>query len=74
MSTVKRRINISLPREIDKTLGKLAKRDDMPEATKALDLIRLALEIEEDHYFQNIAERRMKGKVKWLPDSDKIWK
>ena len=74
MATTKRRINISLPNEIDITLGKLAKRDDMPEATKALDLIRIALEIEEDNYFSNIAEERMKGKVKWLPDNDKIWK
>ena len=74
MPTIKRRINISLPSEIDRTLGRLAKRDDMPEATKALDLIRLALEIEEDSYFESIAIRRMGGKVKWLPDSDKIWK
>ena len=53
-----------MPSEVDKTLGRLAKRDDMPEATKALDLIRLALEIDEDCYFEAIAEERMKGKVK----------
>ena len=59
---------------MDKTLGRLAKRDDMPEATKAIELIGFAIEIEEDRYLENIAKERMKGKVKWLPDSNKIWK
>ena len=74
MATTKRRINISLPRRVDISLGKLAKRDDMPEATKALDLIMLALEIEEDQYFESVAKERMKGKIKWVTDNDKIWK
>ena len=74
MATTKRRINISLPGEMDRTLGRLAKRDNMPEATKAIELIHFPLEIEEDCYFENMVERRMKSKVKWLPDSEKIWK
>ena len=75
MPTVKRRINISLPREIDQTLGKLAKRDDMPEATKALELIRLALQIEEDAYFEIVVRERLSGgAVKWIRSNDAIWK
>ncbi len=72
MATTKRRINISLPGEMDRILGRLAKRDDMPEATKAIELIRLALEVEEDSVFDAIASLRDTQGVKFISHK-KAW-
>ena len=58
MSTTKKRINISLSKELEKTIEKLAKRDEVPEATKASELLRLAIEIEEDAIWNEIAKER----------------
>jgi len=58
MPTTKRRINISLSPDLESALATLARRDDVPEATKAADLLRIALEIEEDHVWDTIASRR----------------
>jgi hypothetical protein len=58
MATTKKRINISVSKDMDSILSKLAKRDQMPQATKAEHLIRLALEIEEDQFLENIAKTR----------------
>jgi len=62
MPTTKTRINITLPREIKDALFKLAKRERIPEATKATKLIEIALELEEDQAWDKIAlERDRKG-------------
>ena len=58
MSTTKKRINISIPQDVEKMLGKLAKRDNMPQATVAAGLLRLALELEEDQVWGALAEKR----------------
>lgn len=72
MATIKKRINISVSKELDSALIKLAKRDEVPQATKAEHLIRFALEIEEDIVLNTIAEMRdtssakfVSGKVAW---------
>lgn len=66
MPTLKKRLNLSLPRDIDTALSALASRDDVPEATKALHLIQLALEIEEDDVWNAIAEKRDTKNAKFL--------
>ncbi len=48
MATTKNRINISLSPSVDRILSWLSRRDNMPRATKAADLLRIALELEED--------------------------
>lgn len=53
-------------------LAKLAKRDEVPQATKAAELIRLALEVEEDQVFDLIASKRDTGKVKFVSHK-KAW-
>jgi hypothetical protein len=58
MTTIKKRINISVSKDVDDALGKLAKRDQVPQATKAEHLIRIALELEEDQVLNDIAEKR----------------
>ena len=58
MSTTKKRINLSIGGDVEKMLGMLAKRDRVPQATKATELLRIALEIEEDQVWATIAGKR----------------
>jgi hypothetical protein len=70
MATTKYRINISLPEEVEEALVKLAKRDQMPTATKAKDLLEIALELEEDQVWNDIASHRDKMNAKFLSHSE----
>lgn len=60
MSTAKKRLNITLPKETHIYLKQLALKEHVPEATKAAELLQKALEIEEDAYFSKIADLRAK--------------
>ena len=66
MPTTKKRINISISKELDNALIKLAKRDQMPQATKAEHLLRFALEMEEDNILNTIAEGRDSSSTKFV--------
>ena len=58
MSTAKSRINVSVPDDVKAALTRLAKRDQLPTATKAVRLIELGLELEEDEIWDRIAASR----------------
>ena len=58
MPTTKKRINISVPRDMERALKLIAIRDDVPQATKAVHLLQLALELEEDMIWNQIANVR----------------
>ena len=73
MPTTKARINISLPDEVKEALSKLAKRDRMPEATKAARLLEVALEVEEDLFWNQIAEKRDKKQARFITHAS-AWK
>jgi hypothetical protein len=73
MPTIKKRINISLSPRTEKLLEQVAKRDNVPEATKAVSLLELALEIEEDIVFDRIAHERVRASTTWLTH-DEVWK
>lgn len=70
MATSKKRINISLPKDIELTLSKLAERDDVPQATKAVSLLKMAIEIEEDDVLSAIAEERDSKDAKYISHKD----
>ena len=72
MSTTKKRVNISLSSPMENILAKLAKRDDVPQATKAAELIRIAIELEEDQVFDTITSERDIEKVKFVSHK-KAW-
>ncbi len=72
MPTVKNRINISAPKPVFQALKSLARRDDVPVATKTLELLKIALEIEEDFVWGEIAKRREAATTKWL-SHDEVW-
>ncbi len=58
MSTAKTRINVSVPEDVKNALADLAKRDQVPTATKAQHLIEIGLETEEDEAWDKIASSR----------------
>ena len=72
MTTTKKRVNVSLSAPLESILAKLAKRDQVPQATKAAELIRIGVEIEEDEYFDTIASERDTGNVKFVSNK-KAW-
>ncbi|MDO8581873.1 MAG: hypothetical protein Q7S16_03280 [bacterium] len=72
MPTLKRRLNISLSATMDAALTHLAKRDDMPTATKAVDLLRIAFEVEEDELWDQLARGRDTKKASFVPHH-KAW-
>ncbi len=73
MPTTKRRLNITLDPEMERALSILSKRDKVPEATKVIQLLERAIEIEEDAIWSAIGEDRLKKTKKWL-SHDEVWK
>lgn len=65
MPTSKKRINICLTKEAALFLEKLSLRDDVPQATKAAQLLERGLEMEEDEYFSVVADRRAAKSAGW---------
>ncbi|MDD4287283.1 MAG: hypothetical protein PHN33_02945 [Candidatus Peribacteraceae bacterium] len=72
MPTKKRRLNVTLKKDVALYLKKLALRDDMPEATKAAQMIETAMEIEEDLYLSRIADDRFARTKKWI-SHEEFW-
>lgn len=73
MPTTKKRINISLSENMEVAISKLAWRDQVPEATKATELIQLALEIEEDSVWDKLATKRDAKNTTFLSHA-RAWK
>ena len=73
MATIKKRLNISLSKEMDLAIATIAKRDDVPQATKAAHLLQLALEIEEDQVFETIVRHRDTKSAKFVSHAQ-AWK
>ena len=73
MATLKKRINISVSEAVEQAVALLAKRDDVPQATKVTELLELALELEEDSYFSLVVRERLTKKVTWESHTES-WK
>ena len=72
MPTIKKRINISVSDDVERAVETLAKRDQVPQATKAAELLELALEIEEDTYFALMTKKRLVKNTSWT-DHNTAW-
>lgn len=72
MPTTKSRINISLSDEMKEALHKISRRDRVPAATKAARLLELALELEEDKVWNDLAEKRDAKTARFLSHK-KAW-
>lgn len=73
MTTLKKRLNISLTKELDSALVELASRDSVPMATKASQLLETALEIEEDTLWDTLAKKR-DNKASSFVTHDEAWR
>ncbi len=73
MPTTKKRLNLTLPKDLEEALRLLAKRDEVPEATKAVELLKGALELEEDRIWDAIASEREAKGGKFL-SHEEVWK
>ncbi len=72
MTTTKKRLNITLSEQLDDILIKLSKRDSVPQATKATELLSLAVEIEEDQVLDQLASKRDTKNAKFI-SHNKAW-
>lgn len=73
MSTATTRLNISVSHGVRDALAKLARRDHMPQATKATRLLEIALEIEEDYAWDKMARKRDTKNARFVPHAH-AWK
>jgi len=53
-------------------LARLSKRDQVPQATKAAELLRIAVEIEEDDMWNDVVSKRDNKKAKFISHK-KAW-
>lgn len=67
MATTKSRINITADPEVEAALKQVAKRDGVPVATKAAELISVGLMLEEDLHLAKIADRRTATDAVFVP-------
>ncbi len=70
MPTSKQRLNLTLPRHLAVFLKKIALRDEVPQATKAVQLLERALEWEEGEFKQSFVDeirRREKKNERLIP-------
>lgn len=63
---------MSVSKDTELAIEKLARRDNVPDATKAADLIHLALEIEEDEVLDAVAQARDTKNAKFVSHK-KAW-
>jgi len=73
MPTTKRRINVTVSSDVERIIEKLAKRDQVPQATKAGELLRLAIELDEDIVFGAIAAERDTKNAKFVSEKA-VWR
>ena len=73
MPSIKNRINLTVPVEMGRALERIAKRDESTVATSALELIRRALEVEEDDALLAVAEKRDAKKIRYTSHA-RAWK
>ncbi len=75
MPTSKQRLNLTLPKHLALFLKKISLRDEVPQATKAVQLLERALEWEEGEFKQSFVDeiRRRVKEEKSVP-AEKVFK
>ncbi len=69
----KKRISISPDRDMESSLLRTARRDGIHVTTKATELVRLGLELEEDIALTAMANHRTAQTTKYIPH-ERAWK
>ena len=73
MATKLPRLNVVLEKPLYAELRNAAHRDGLSASAKARDLIREALEVQEDAYFSQLAGERLKGSKGHFLTHDQVW-
>jgi len=73
MPTSKKRLNLTLPEDLEEMLVGFAERDKVPVATKAIEFLKIAIEIEEDAVWGQIASERDTPDAEFISHED-AWK
>lgn len=73
MPTTKNRTNVTLPDDINGALEFMSKRDNVSKSAKVVQLIKIAIEIDEDEVWNSLAEARDKKGAKFVSHED-AWK
>lgn len=73
MPTMKKRLNITLDRETEQGINILAKHKKQPKATIGADLLRKALELQEDLAWARFAEERRKSHKGRYLTHEEVW-
>lgn len=73
MTTNKQRINITASPEIEQALKLAAKRAGVPVATKAAELLSIAISLEEDYALAALANQRASTPKRSFIPHDKAW-
>lgn len=75
MPTAKQRLNLALPKHLAVFLKKISLRDEVPQATKAVQLLERAMEWEEGEFKQSFVQeiQRREKKHKRIP-AEKVFK
>ncbi|MFW5853595.1 MAG: hypothetical protein ACOCU8_03165 [Patescibacteria group bacterium] len=66
MATIKKRLNITLSPEMERAIAYLAEKESMPQARKISELLKLAIELEEDDLLNSLATDRDKKKDHYI--------
>lgn len=73
MPTSKKRLNLTLPKDLEDMLIGFAKRDKVPVAAKAIEFLKIAIEIEEDAVWEQLASERDTPDAEFISHED-AWK
>ncbi len=75
MPTSKQRLNLTLPKHLAVFLKRISLRDEVPQATKAVQLLERALEWEEGEFKQSfVDEIQRRSKEDKLIPAEKVFK
>ncbi|MDD2935109.1 MAG: hypothetical protein PHX25_01400 [Candidatus Pacebacteria bacterium] len=74
ISSAKKRLNITLSNDDIKFLDTISKREKKPTATKARELLEMAIELHEDYQIEKLIKEREKNSTgKFVKAEDVCW-
>ncbi len=73
MSTSKKRLSLILPKDVAEMLAGFSKRDKVSVTAKAIELLKIAIEIEEDAVWEQMASERDTPDAEFI-SHEEFWK
>jgi len=73
MATTKKRVNISLSKELERQVTALAEHDAVPTATKITELLQQSVELEEDRLLSEFVDERRRNSNGTSLSHEEVW-